>query len=103
VNCNYFIPNDICQQAYWIIGKICMRLAAGDAPVTVKRRALNRSTKVRTSLCNPSREGADHCSDHALWQYTRSKKKVIVTYAWKVDQLLDSSKRVFVSFFLACC
>jgi hypothetical protein len=44
VNCNYFIPNVIDQQAYWFIGKIRMRLAAGGAPV-----AVNRSTKVRTS------------------------------------------------------
>jgi hypothetical protein len=49
VNCN-FIPNVIGQQAYWFIGNIRIRLAAGSSPVTVKRRAVNRSTKVKTSL-----------------------------------------------------
>jgi hypothetical protein len=34
VNCNYFISNVIDHQACWFIGKICMRLAASDAPVT---------------------------------------------------------------------
>jgi hypothetical protein len=33
VNCNYFISNVIGQEAYWFIGKIHMRLAAGGAPV----------------------------------------------------------------------
>jgi hypothetical protein len=45
VNCNYFIPNVIGQQAYWVIGKIRMRPAAGGAPV-----AMNRSTNVKASL-----------------------------------------------------
>jgi hypothetical protein len=44
------IPNVIGHQAYWFIGKIRMGLVAGGAPVVVKRRAVNRSTKVRTSL-----------------------------------------------------
>jgi hypothetical protein len=37
-------------QAYCFIGKIHMRLTAGGGPVAVKRRAVNRSTKLRTSL-----------------------------------------------------
>jgi hypothetical protein len=45
VNCNYFIPNVIGQQAYWFIGKIRMRFAAGGAPAAVKRRAVNPPTK----------------------------------------------------------
>jgi hypothetical protein len=45
VNCNYFIPNVICQQAYWITGKIRMRLGANRAPVTVKRRACTGQLK----------------------------------------------------------
>jgi hypothetical protein len=49
VNCNY-IPNVIGQQAYWFIVKIRIRLAADGAPVAVKRRAVNRWTKVRASL-----------------------------------------------------
>jgi hypothetical protein len=32
------------------IGKISMRLAASGAPVAVKRRAVNRSTKLKNSL-----------------------------------------------------
>jgi hypothetical protein len=36
VNCNYFISNIIGQQAYWVIGKIRICLAAGSAPVTMK-------------------------------------------------------------------
>jgi hypothetical protein len=50
VNCNYFIPNVIGQQAYLFTGKICMRLAAGSAVIAVKRIAVNRSTKLRTAL-----------------------------------------------------
>jgi hypothetical protein len=59
-----------------------MRLQAGGALVAVKRKALNRSTKLRTFLYNPSREGAEYGSDHTLRQYTRSKKKVMVTYSY---------------------
>jgi hypothetical protein len=33
VNCNYFIPNITGQQAYWFIGKICMRLTASSEQV----------------------------------------------------------------------
>jgi hypothetical protein len=50
VNCNYFIPNVIGQQAYWFIGKICIRLVAGSASVAVKRRAINRWRTAITSL-----------------------------------------------------
>jgi hypothetical protein len=52
LNCNYFIPNVIAQQAYWFISKICVRLAAGGAPVAVKRRSMTKSTNVRTFLYN---------------------------------------------------
>jgi hypothetical protein len=34
MNYNYFIPNIIGCQACWFIGRIHMRLTAGDAPVT---------------------------------------------------------------------
>jgi hypothetical protein len=51
VNSNYFIFNVIGQLVYWFMGKIRMRFAAGGAPVAVKHRAVNRSTKVRISLC----------------------------------------------------
>jgi hypothetical protein len=44
VNCKYFIPNVIGQQACRFIGKIRMRIAARSAPVAVKRKAVNRST-----------------------------------------------------------
>jgi hypothetical protein len=37
-------------QACRFISKISMRLTAGGGPVTVKRRAVNRSTKIRSSL-----------------------------------------------------
>jgi hypothetical protein len=50
VNCNYFIPNIISQQAYWFIGKICIDLTASGALVAVKCSTMNRSTKVQTSL-----------------------------------------------------
>jgi hypothetical protein len=33
MNCNYFIPDVIGQQAYWFTGKIHMCVAAGGAPV----------------------------------------------------------------------
>jgi hypothetical protein len=49
VNCNYFIRNVIGQQESWFIGKIRIRLAAGGAPVAVKRRVVNRSTKISCS------------------------------------------------------
>jgi hypothetical protein len=49
VNCNYFVPNVTGQDAYWFIGKIRLHPAADDAPVAMKRRAVNRSTKIRTS------------------------------------------------------
>jgi hypothetical protein len=52
VNCNYFIPNVIDKQALCIIGEIHNRIAAGVAPVVLKRSAVNRSTKERTSLYN---------------------------------------------------
>jgi hypothetical protein len=58
-----------------------MLIAAGGALVAVKRKTLNRSIKVRTYLYNPSREGADHGSDHALLESTRSKK-VMVAYMY---------------------
>jgi hypothetical protein len=38
VNCNYFIPNVIGQQAYWFIGKIHICLAARSALVTEGQR-----------------------------------------------------------------
>jgi uncharacterized membrane protein SirB2 len=38
VNCNYFIPNVFCQQAYWLNWKIFMRFAAGCSAVTKKRK-----------------------------------------------------------------
>jgi hypothetical protein len=44
VNCDYLIPNVIGRQTCRFIGKIRMRLAAGGAPVSVKRRAVNRPT-----------------------------------------------------------
>jgi hypothetical protein len=50
MNCKYFIPNVIGLQAYWFIGKIGMYLATSSAPVAVKSRAVNCSTKTRTSL-----------------------------------------------------
>jgi hypothetical protein len=50
VKYNNFIPNVIGQQAHWFIGKIRIRLAAVGAPVPMKRRTVNRSRKVRTSL-----------------------------------------------------
>jgi hypothetical protein len=49
VSCNYLIPNVIGQQAYSFFSKIHVRLVAGGAPVTVKCRAVNWSTKVGTS------------------------------------------------------
>jgi hypothetical protein len=52
MNCNYFIPNVISQQAYRFIDKIRMHLATVGAPVALQRRAVNRSTKIRTSLFN---------------------------------------------------
>jgi hypothetical protein len=45
------ILNIIGHQAYWFIGKIHMRLAAGGAPVAIKRRAMNQSTKFKNSVC----------------------------------------------------
>jgi hypothetical protein len=50
MNCKYFIPNVIGQQAYWFIGKIRTRLAVGGAPVAVIRSAVNWSTQVKTSM-----------------------------------------------------
>jgi hypothetical protein len=50
VNCNYFILNVIGQVAYWFIGKIRMCLAGDSAPVAVKCRTVNQSTKARPSL-----------------------------------------------------
>lgn len=50
MDCIYFIPKVTGQQAYRFIGKNHMRFAAGGAPAAVKRRAENRSTKVRTSI-----------------------------------------------------
>jgi hypothetical protein len=50
VNCNYFILNVIGQKTYRFVGKIRMRLAAGGAPIAVKRSALNPSTKVAIPL-----------------------------------------------------
>jgi hypothetical protein len=50
VKCNYFIQKVIDLQAYGFIGKIRIRLEAGGASVAVKRRAMYRSTKVRTLL-----------------------------------------------------
>jgi hypothetical protein len=50
VNCKYFILNIIGQQAYQLIDKIQMHPAARGALVAVKRRAMNRSTKLRMSL-----------------------------------------------------
>jgi hypothetical protein len=49
VNCKYFIPNVISQQAYQFIDKIYMHLTASGTLVTVKRRAMNQSIKLRTS------------------------------------------------------
>jgi hypothetical protein len=37
-------------QAYWLIDKIRVRLAAGDAPVAVKCRAVNTRTSLKSSL-----------------------------------------------------
>jgi hypothetical protein len=50
VNRNYFILNIIGQVAYSFIGKIHMCLAADSAPVAMKCRAMNQSTKTRPSL-----------------------------------------------------
>jgi hypothetical protein len=50
VNCNYFIPKAVGQQAYRSIGNIHMRLTTGGAQVTVKRSIVNLSTKLTTSL-----------------------------------------------------
>jgi hypothetical protein len=50
VNCNYFILNVIGQQAYWFTSRIRVRLAAGVAPVAVKRSAVNPAIKVVTFL-----------------------------------------------------
>jgi hypothetical protein len=49
---NHTAPNVIGHQAYWFIGRICMCLAAGSASVTMKHRAVNQSTNLRTSLYN---------------------------------------------------
>jgi hypothetical protein len=54
VNCSYFIPNVTGQQAYRFFDKIHMRLEAGGAPVAVKLKSVNWSTKVRSSLYNAS-------------------------------------------------
>jgi hypothetical protein len=48
------ISNIPAEQLLISSAKFCMRLAAGGAPVAVKRRIVNRSTKVRTSLYNLS-------------------------------------------------
>jgi hypothetical protein len=53
VNCNYFIPNVIGRQACWFIGKIRVRLAAGGAPVVVKRRSVESINKVKNPPCIP--------------------------------------------------
>jgi hypothetical protein len=45
VNCNPFILNITGQQAYWFIGKFCMRFSASCALVIVKW-----SANVRTSM-----------------------------------------------------
>jgi hypothetical protein len=45
------IPNVIGHQACRFIGEIRMRLAASSAPVAVKHRAVNRSTKLKKTLC----------------------------------------------------
>jgi hypothetical protein len=50
VNCSYFIPNIISQQAYWFISKIRICLAAGSALAALKHSTMNQSTKVSTFL-----------------------------------------------------
>jgi hypothetical protein len=49
-----------------------MFLAAGSAPVAVKGRVVNRSTKVRTSLyksLNPTQESLAHLFHVVLWNH----------------------------------
>jgi hypothetical protein len=50
-NVNYFIPSVIGHQACWFIGKIRIRLAAGGAPVAVKRRAVEPVNRCKNPLC----------------------------------------------------
>jgi hypothetical protein len=51
VNCNYFIPNVIGRKVGWVTGKTRMGLAASSAPVAVRRRAVNSSSKKIFPLC----------------------------------------------------
>jgi hypothetical protein len=45
--CSYFIPTVIGRQAWWLTGKIRMRLTASGAPVAMKRRAVEPVNKVK--------------------------------------------------------
>jgi hypothetical protein len=50
VNGNNLNLNIFGQKAYWFVGKIHIRLAAGGTPVAVMGSDMNRSTKARTFL-----------------------------------------------------
>jgi hypothetical protein len=65
VNCNYFIPIVIGQQAYWFISKIRMCLTAHGASVAVKRKTLNSSTSVRNFLYKRLKLGVNRAYNHS--------------------------------------
>jgi hypothetical protein len=92
---NYFPfnPNIIGHQAYWFIGKICICLAAHSAPVTMKSRAVNRSTKLK-SLCIFTYPSLKCCLFNTAFRYyTRWE------ISWLAELLLADQKLLhFIQF-----